>query len=362
LKALIQLYIANLKEFSRERIALFWTFAFPLAFIFIFGLVFSSTDNNTTFAIGLAAGDPGQAGRRLVETFRSVPAFDVTEGGQAELMDQLRHGDLRAVLVIPPGFSSAASAGQPTRLEVYYDPSNQTTAQVAIPIIAKVVDSYDQQLTGQTPLVSIHPQSVIASNLRSIDFLLPGILAMSLMQLGLFFTANVLVELREKQVLRRLGATPLPRTTLLASQVLFRLTIGMIQTLIIVLVGVYAFGVQIQSSLPVLFGIVLLGALMFVAIGYLIAGLARSQDSVSAITNIVQFPMLFLSGIFFPVEIMPQWLRPVASVIPLTYFADLLRQVMIGSTPTYPLALDVVVVCGWLVVCSALAVKFFRWE
>ncbi len=122
------------------------------------------------------------------------------------------------------------------------------------------------------------------------------------------------------------------------------------------------FHVHLQSNLLVLIAVILLGALMFVALGYLISGLARSQDSVSAITNLVQFPMLFLSGIFIPIDIMPQWLRPVVNIIPLTYLADLLRQVMVGATPSFPIALDLGIVSAWLVVCAVLALKFFRWE
>jgi ABC-2 type transport system permease protein len=362
MKAIIPLYIANVKEFSRDRIALFWTFAFPIAFIFLFGLIFSGTDNTTNFDVGLVIEDQGAVAKGLAQTFQSVGAFNITQGSQEEMLARLKKGDLRAVVVIPQGLSGAAAAGQPTKLDVYYDPSNQTTAQVVLTIIEKVVDSFDQQITRRPAMVSIAPKSVIASNLRSIDFLLPGIIGMSLMQLGLFATANVLVELREKQVLRRLGATPLSRTNLLTSQVLFRLTIGLIQTLSIILVGIVFFHVHIQSSLLVLMGIVLLGALMFVALGYLISGLARTQDSVSAITSLVQFPMLFLSGIFFPIEIMPQWIRPVVNLIPLSYLADLLRQVMVGATPAFPLAVDLIVVFAWLLICSIFAVKFFRWE
>lgn len=362
MKALLPLYLANVKEFSRDRIALFWTFAFPIAFIFLFGLIFNNTDNSTSFSVGLVAADPGPVGAGLARAFHSVGAFKITEGSQADILAKLKKGDLRAAIIIPPGLSASASAGKPTSLAVYYDPSNQTTAQVVMTIIEKVVESFDQQITRRPAVVSVAPRSVISSSLSSIDFLLPGILGMSLMQLGLFATANVLVELREKQVLRRLGATPLSRTTLLASQVLFRLTIGIAQTLLVILVGVLFFHVHLQGSPLILAGVVLLGALMFVALGYLISGLARTQDSVSAITSLIQFPMLFLSGIFFPIELMPQWLRPVVNVIPLTYLADMLRQVMTGSTPTYPMLMDLGMVTGWLVVCSVLAVKFFRWE
>jgi len=120
--------------------------------------------------------------------------------------------------------------------------------------------------------------------------------------------------------------------------------------------------VSIVGSLPLLAGFVLLGALMFVALGYLISGLARTQDSVTGITQLLNFPMMFLSGIFFPVDLVPGWLRPVVSLLPLTYLADALRQVMVGATPAYSLGFDFAVLAGWLLVCALLAVRFFKWE
>jgi ABC-2 type transport system permease protein len=210
--------------------------------------------------------------------------------------------------------------------------------------------------------LSVDPKPITGNNLGEIDFLLPGILAMSLMQLGLFATAPALVQLREQQVLRRIGATPLPRATLLAAQVVHRLTIGGVQTFLILLIGTLAFKVNIVGNIAMLLAYVLLGALMFVALGYLISGLARTQDSVTGITQLLNFPMMFLSGIFFPVDLVPAWIRPVVTILPLTYLADALRQIMVGATPAYSLTIDFVVLGGWLIVCGLLAVRFFTWE
>jgi ABC-2 type transport system permease protein len=185
---------------------------------------------------------------------------------------------------------------------------------------------------------------------------------MSLMQLGLFATAPALVQLREQQVLRRIGATPLPRATLLAAQVVHRLTIGAVQTFLILLIGTLAFKVNIVGSLHLLLSYVLLGAMMFVAMGYLISGLARTQESVTGITQVLNFPMMFLSGVFFPVDFVPAWIRPVVAIMPLTYLADALRQIMVGATPAYSLTVDFAVLGGWLLVCAILAVRFFKWE
>ncbi len=361
MNALRQLYLASVKEFLRDRMALFWTLAFPILFILLFGVVFAG-GGDASYNVGLAIEDQGAAGAQLADVIRSVGALEILEGDRDELVAGLENGEHRVVVVIPEGLSTQLARGEPAEVEVVYDPTNTVTSQIVLNLIERVIERFDRQLTESPVLLSIEPVSVVSERLRGIDFLLPGILGMALMQLGLFGTAPQLVQLREQQVLRRIGATPLPRVTLLASQVLMRLSLGIAQTLLIVLVGLWIFDVTIVGSPVLLAGFVLLGALMFVAMGYMISGFAKTQESVNGITSLLNFPMLFLSGLFFPLEVMPAWIRPVVHAIPLTYLADALRQIMVGAPPQYGLGIDAVVLGGWLAGCAFLAVRFFRWE
>lgn len=361
MNALFALYVASVKEFLRDRLALFWTLAFPIFFILIFGIVFSGNDD-PSYDVGLAIEDEGPVASGLGEAFQSVDAFEITEGERNELVQRLEEGEYRLVIVVPEGLTADLQRQQPAEVEVIYDPSNQTTAQIVLTIVRRVVESFERELTQQPTLLSVAPTTVTSDRLSNIDFLLPGILAMALMQLGLFGTAPALVQLREQQVLRRIGVTPLPRTTLLFSQVLLRLTIGAIQTALIMLVGILFFDVTVAGNVTLLVGFVVLGALMFVAMGYMIAGIAETQESVNGLTSLLNFPMLFLSGLFFPVEVMPAWIQPVVKAIPLTYLADALRQIMVDAPPLYSLTVDAAVLGAWLVVTAVLAVRFFRWE
>jgi ABC-2 type transport system permease protein len=361
MKTLCTLYLCSLKEFTRNRLAMFWTIAFPVLFILLFGSTFGG-DTNASLKVGVVVQDPGQAGAGLAQAFAGVPALQVTRGTEADLMDQLHHGGLNMVVVVPDGLTAALLAGKPASLEVRYDPTNQTTAQIGLTIIEKVVGGFEQAATHRAALLSIAPVTTTVASLRTVDFLLPGILAMALMQLGIFATAPPLVQLRENQVLRRLGATPLPRTTLLTAQVFVRLTIGLTQTALLLLVGKLVFHVQILGNGFLLVGIVLLGAFMFVSLGYLISSLARTMDSVTGLSQLINFPMMFLSGLFFPVDMMPVWIRPVINAMPLTYLADALRQEMVGAIPLHSMQTDLIVVAAWFAVTAVLAVRLFRWE
>jgi ABC-2 type transport system permease protein len=351
----IQLYLSNLREFTRNRLAMFWSVAFPVLFILLFGTTFSGT-SDTTFNVGVAVEDSGYIGSALAQAFDGVQAFRVTQGTTTDLLENLKQGKLSAVIVIPDGVSAEVMAGKNANVDVHYDPSNQTTSQVVLTIVEKVIGGFDQSLTRQPALLSIQPVTTTVSSLRTIDFLLPGSLAMALMQLGVMATAPPLVQLREQQILRRLGATPLSRSMLLAAQVCLRLTIGLTQTVLLILVGSLLFHIHIIGNWALLAAFVVLGALMFVSLGYLMSGLAKTQDSIMGLSQLINFPMMFLSGLFFPVEMMPGWIRPVINAMPLTYLADALRQIMVGGIPLHSLQTDLAAVC------AVLAVRFFRWE
>ena len=107
---------------------------------------------------------------------------------------------------------------------------------------------------------------------------------------------------------------------------------------------------------------VALGALAFTALGYVIASFARTEEAANGITQAVQVPMMFLSGIFFPLAFMPSWMQTVAWFLPLTYLGDALRQTMIGGSPLVPLGVCFLVLAGWLVVCLSISARFFRWS
>ena len=131
---------------------------------------------------------------------------------------------------------------------------------------------------------------------------------------------------------------------------------------IIVGFGVIVFHVPLQGNPFMLLGMVILGALTFIAIGYMVAAFSKNQESASGISSLINFPMMFLSGLFFPVEFVPQFLQPVIAAIPLTYLVDAIRQIMIGTNPLYPMPLDIGVLFAWFAGTLVVAIRFFKWE
>lgn len=358
--ALRKLVVAHMKQFVRERAALFWTFAFPIFFILIFGAIFTGQED-ATFTVGLVVEDDSQTGLALAAAFGEVRSFELETGDRDSELDALKSGNRRAVVIIPPGFGQVISQGNPGHIDVYYDPTQVTTMQVVVPIVYRVVDTFDRTMTATPPLVQVNEQTLQVRDLRAIDYLVPGILALALMQLGLFAAIPLVVD-RQNRVLKRLGATPLRRSTLVASTVIFRLFIALIQGALIIAIARFVFGVPMLGNWFFLAGVVILGTLTFLSMGYLLSAFAKTEEAITPLIMAIQFPLMFLSGIFFPVDMMPDFMRPVMTVMPLTYLGDSLRQIMVSSSPLEPHAVNLAVLGGWFAVCLAGAVRFFRWE
>lgn len=200
----------------------------------------------------------------------------------------------------------------------------------------------------------------MGSGLRQIDFVVPGVLGLGLMWQGIF-AAIPLAAQRELGVLRRLGVTPAPHHTVVIAQIAARLVVALAQAALIFGAAALLFGVQFQALAAVV-AVVMLGALVFVTLGYAIAALAPTQPAAHGVAQVVSMPMVFLAGAFFPVNAMPGFLQPLVLLMPLTYLADALRQVALGAAiGAFPLPLDLGVMAGFTVVLGGVAVRWFRW-
>jgi ABC-2 type transport system permease protein len=361
MRAFWKLFVSNVKEFVRDKMALFWMLAFPVFIILLFGAVFGR-EEDTSFDIGLVVEDSGPAATGVAKAFEQVPVFNVHRGELSEELEALKKGDRRAVVVLPEGLSDAIASKEPLDIPVYYDPASQTASQIVLSIIRRVLEEVDRRISGAPRILRLSEQTILGRRMRYIDYLLPGVIAMALMQLGVFGTAHPIISLRERQVLRRLGVTPLPRSTFLAADVLLRLLIALIQVALLLAIGMLLFKVQVIGSWSLFAGFIALGAATFIALGFVVASVSPTEEAGVAISQLLNLPMMFLSGIFFPMEMIPEWMMPVVKAMPLTYLGDALRQVMVGASALHPLHLDAAVLGGWLIICIAISVRFFRWE
>jgi ABC-2 type transport system permease protein len=366
MRALRALSIANLKSFLRDRAALFWTLAFPILFVILFGTIFSG-GGNPNYDLGWVDQDGTPAAAQVRAALEKTGVVTLHDGSLADEQAAMRQGTIDGIVVAPAGLGRALGAAQgggvsgAAQLIVYTDPTRTNASATISQIATAVTTGVNLSLSGRPPVLSVQAQSLQTQQLSNVSYFVPSILAMALMQLGIFASIP-LVQQREKLILKRLNATPLPRWTLVLSNIAVRLVLAGLQTVLIIAIGIEVLGVQLTNDWPRIVGVVALGAVTFVSIGYVIASFAKTEEAANGMTSIVQFPLMFLSGIFFPLEIMPSWLRSVATLMPLTYLGDALRQVMVGGIPFVPLGTDVLILGGWLVACLLISARFFRWQ
>ncbi len=362
MKAVRALYTAQAREFLRDRTAVLFILLLPVAFGVFFGLIFSGT-GDLTIRLGLVNEDIGPTGAGIVESLAYLEegGVQLVPGSRADLLAQLDRGDLHIVLVFPQGLSGALAAGEPVEVEAYYDSARTASQGIGLGLVEKVLDDLNLRFSDTPRLLTIKAAPIQAEPPRAVDFYLPGMLGVALLWLGIFGVAQPLVSQREAQVLRRLSLTAITRRTMLAAEVGWRVTVGIVQAGIFVLVGYAAFDVGVQDW-AIFSGAVLLGTAVFVALGYALAGLARTTESAMAIAQLVNVPMMMLSGSFFDTEMLPGFFRGVVRLLPLTYLGDLLRVSMTGARPLHEPLLGFVVLGGWFAVLLLLAVGLWKWE
>jgi ABC-2 type transport system permease protein len=365
MKTLLGLTVANLKGLTRDRAALFWTFFFPIMFVLLFGVLFSgSSDSKVT--VGIVDQDGTAVSAQVKDAFGQVPLLVLKSGTLDAETAAMKNGDVSAVIVIPSGLAEtvgSAKAGQRVSkaIELYTDPAQTQTQQVIQNVVSQVASSFNLGLSGGSNVMTVDQKTLSSTNVSTVTYLVPSILAMALMQLGVF-AAVPLVQQREKGILKRMGATPLPRWKLVASNILLRLIVAVVDTVLILGVGIAVFNIQIVGNLALAAGFVFLGAGAFLALGFMLASFLKTEEQATGVVQVVQMPLMFLSGIFFPFTFMPGFLQSVARFLPLTYLGDGLRQSMVNAPQIAPLAVDAAILGGWMVVCLAISARSFRWE
>jgi ABC-2 type transport system permease protein len=346
--------LANVKMSFRNRTALFWNLAFPLIFILLFGFLFRGGD--VSLRVGIAGHETSDVARAIASDMRAAEGFNATTGSAVDERAALSDGDRHVVVIfdtLPDGRIHAS---------VFWDETDPQFGQIALSAVRQYLLEANLALTGEAGPIDIDVQAVQASGIDYIDFLVPGILAMSIMNSGMIGLASAFVTYREKGILRRIRATPFPLSSFITARILSQLVISVTQAVILVTVGILVVGLTVRGNLLNVLVMVIIGSLGFLSLGFVISAFARNQETADSLANGVSFPMLFLSGVFFPVDAAPAWLQPIMRIMPLRYLVDGLRNLMVrdGTLPEQWLNILVMLATG--AIGFLLAVRFFRWE
>jgi len=350
------LLLASLKMFYRNKHSIFWTLLLPVVILGVFALL--NLGGGVDAQLGVVDNAGNKASAALLAALQRSDLVSVHSGIAADEEASLRAGDRDAVLVIQPDYDGA---GGHVALDLNGARFHQ--AEQAQLVVDDAVDraARSRGVSPRTVAVS----AVTVNNAREqgyTDFLIPGIIALSVMQTGLFTVLYTFVHLRQRGILRWLKATPLRAADFLAAQVGTRLILAAAQTLILVLIALLVFRVHVYGNVGWLLLVAVLGAAVFLALGFAISGSTGSIESAAPIANLVGLPMIVLSGVFFSRGGMPGWLHTVTDFLPLTYLVDALRHISYDGFGLLDIRTDILGMLAWLAISALLAVRLFRWE
>ena len=358
--------IVSIKSFYREKTAVFFRIAFPVLLILVFGTIFMNQDN-VRFDFYVQDLDQTNMSAELIKTLELSENFKITTVDPGIDASQYARDDkLNLVVVIPGGYESSfmqrmkdKNLDASVTITYIYDPSS-TSVDTKMHILNSVFAEINQQMSGKPPFITPAKVSILSKNYRFIDFFVPGIIAMTVMTASLFGAVNVNAELRQKGVIKKLSTTPITHIDWILSNVLYQFLLAVISTISILLVSYVVFDVSLQLNFWLLVFVVL-DVFAFVGIGMILTCVAKEAESAAAAANVVMFPMMFLSGTFFPVEMMPGFLQKFSRVLPLYYVNEGLRASMIFVDNM--LAVRCSVIIGvFAAVVFVLGVKTTRWE
>ena len=231
--------------------------------------------------------------------------------------------------------------------------------------MAEVILKNVYKTFGSTTAVndfSLNIEDVQSRTQSYLDFVVPGLLAFSIMNIGVAGSGFNIVEYRRKGILKRLFVTPIEPRDFISGLVLARLTICLVQISGLILAAIFLFKVIFVGNIASLYVFIVFGTVIFLSIGFCLGSLAKSQQAIMAIGNLVTFPQMILSGIFFPIESLPELVQPVANFLPLSFISNGLREIAINGATLADLLPDILGMIIWAIIAMVLAIKLFVWK
>ena len=364
--------VAELKMFFRDRAALFWTLAFPTVMMVVFGLFnFGGFEPPEVGIVNKANND---ASRVLVSVlkgdFDGEPLFNVPDSiDEATLRADMLEGDITAVMVIPEGFGQTGSTSV---IDLTYDGRNAQEAEAARAILGRVLDGVFKTVADVPPEYRVENWATVSTTEVAgrgqgyKGFVVPGIVSLSIMQSALFGLVFTLVRLRNQGVLKRLHATPINPRHYLAGLLFTRMLLLIMQTYVLLFVGIFVSGVEVSPGYAMFWleviPLIILGGIGFASLGLAVSGIAKTENTAAPLANIITLPMMFLSGVFIPHSVIPDWVVAFAKWLPLTFLADAMREMVNSGETLFVQGGSILGLTIWAIICFGLAVRAFRWE
>ena len=353
----------SVRRYFRDRVALFFTVLFPLIFLLIFGSF--SKGGDVSFHVGLINQSQTNFARQFTQNINNSKVFKVDKS--VSTLDQAKakmsRSEIDATIILPPSFGQVKNAGYPSgQAVIYYDQNSDQAAQTINSVLQGQFDAINSKFIKVKAPFTVKSQSTNTQGLSRMDYTVSGLIGFSILGLGIFGPVNYFPQMKKQGVLRRLHITPLRAWEFFLSSVISNSIIGIFSIGIMIAVASVVFNFKIVGNYFELAVVLVAGILTIFGIGLAVGGWAKNENQAAPLANIIVFPMMFLSGTFFPRFLMPQWVQHISAYFPLTPVIDAIRMVATEGKHLTDLGPQFGLIAIWAVIIYAIAFRVFRWE
>ena len=355
----------NTRRVFRDKVALFFTIGFPLIFLFVFGSL-NSGSKDVSFNVAVINESDTSYAKDFVKNTSDNKVLKVNQEitTLAQAKEKMTRSELDAAIVLPKGFGEVAPGkNYPVgQANIVYTQNNQQSAQALSSILdAQFKRANANFVTSEVPF-TVSTEQLNERSLSAFDYTFAGLLGFAIIGMGIFGPINVFPELKKMGILRRLSTTPLKVWQYFMATMIGQVFIGLISLAIMFIVATLVFKLNIVGNYLELALFLVLGIITILGIGLALGGWAKNERQVAPLANIIVFPMMFLSGTFFPRFLMPEWLQNVSAFLPLTPIIDGIRLIATEGKHLIDILPQVGLIGLWMIVIYAIAFKVFRWE
>jgi ABC-2 type transport system permease protein len=355
----------NTKRFFRDGLAIFFSILFPLIFLFVFGS-FSKGGNNVSFHVAVLNDSNTQYAKQFETQISKSKTFklDTNATDMTSAKEKLSRGQIDGIIVFPKDFGTTKSdqknpSGQ---VRLLYSQSSAGTGQTLASVLDGAFREANQKFGSTTPPFTVAGEQVNEKSLSAFDYTFAGLLGFSIIGLGIFGPVNVFPELKKQGILRRLHTTPLRVWQYFMATMFSQAIIGVLAVAIQFGVAIKFFDLKVDGSYLDIVIFTILSIFMILGIGLAIGGWAKNERQAAPLSNLIVFPMLFLSGTFFPRFQMPEWLQHATTYLPLTPVIDGLRLLTTEGKHLADIGPQLGLIAVWAVIVYAIAFRVFKWE
>ncbi len=353
----------NTRRFFRDRLAIFFAILFPLIFLFVFGGIFSK-NNNTSFKVAVINESSTQIAKNFAGSINHSKLFkvDLTVNNTTEANSKMSKNQLDSTIIIPSNFGELNKGTPSGKINVIYSVNSDQAGSAVVSVLSSQLQGLNAKFVKVDVPFSVVGTKSTNKTLTAFDYTFSGLLGFSIIGLGIFGPINVFPELKKQGILRRFHTTPLRVWQYFLSTMISQAIVGLVAIAVLFAAAITVFHLKVTGNYFEIAIYIILSIITILGIGLALGGWAKNERQAAPLSNIIVFPMIFLSGTFFPTFLMPIWLQKISTFLPLTPVINGLRLLTTEGYHLVNLGPQLLALGIWIIIIYFIAFRVFRWE